>query len=218
MIEQEPVRENDETTPPVEDVKERIAQAVHETPKSAFEHLKTWLQMPADSSFGKPMDKDCRVRAKDVGGLLSPGEGGLYTPSSLATSFGVQARWEAIEKELKAHRAVQVEGASSHVCGALSYFNGAEEIGFHVLVFLAVGADEKGRFYLGFDPDISATEEARAKWQELAPDQVKILDDTAQSTQMIEAMLLGESPHGFGPLIRKYYVDTSKPFPVIKRF
>ncbi|MBP2325154.1 hypothetical protein JOF56_005539 [Kibdelosporangium banguiense] len=57
------------------------------------------------------------------------------------------------------------------------------------------------------------------EWKELVPEGTKIkdLESTDQSTKILKAMLLGDSTHGFGPLIRKYYVDTTKKFPTIPR-
>ncbi|AWZ06653.1 hypothetical protein DRB96_21285 [Streptomyces sp. ICC1] len=62
--------------------------------------------MPADSTFAKMLDSDCQVRAKKVGGLLSPGAGGLCEPSDLSVALGVPAKWTAIDKAVKAERAV----------------------------------------------------------------------------------------------------------------
>jgi len=216
MIEQKPVQTDDQTTPSIKDVRERIEQAVEAVSGSASTHLTKWLQVPTDSSFKRAVDSDCRVRARAVGALLSP-DGKPYNPTSLSSSIAPKKNWEAIDKQLKSGYAVIVEGTPSHVCGEKSYFIIEGGIGFHVLVFLAVGIDSKERcFYLGFDPDVSATEDARARWTKIAPASVKTIDDTDQSTKIIKVMLLGESPDVFGPLIRKYYVDTSKLFPGIR--
>jgi len=40
---------------------------------------------------------------------------------------------------------------------------------------------------------------------------------SSQGLVEVKAMLLGDSTHAFGPLIRKYYVDTTKKFPPIVR-
>lgn len=37
----------------------------------------------------------------------------------------------------------------------------------------------------------------------------------AKSIEVIKAMILGDSPDGFGPLVRKYYVETDKALPKI---
>ncbi|MFF2523779.1 hypothetical protein [Streptomyces liangshanensis] len=222
MIEQAYVQAGDTTTPTIKDIRERIAKAVDATAGTALERLKCWLQMPADSTFAKMLDSDCQVRARRVGGLLSPGEGGLYEPSDLAVAIGgVAAKWTAIDKAVKAERAVYVNGSTGHVGGAKSKFNNERNVGFHVIVFLAVGQESDGRgYYLGFDPDVSATTESQAAWKKLVTGETetKPQDFTAAgSLDAVKAMILGGAESGFGPLVRKYYVDTTKAFPKITR-
>ncbi|MFI8280624.1 hypothetical protein ACIGBH_38165 [Streptomyces sp. NPDC085929] len=180
-----------------------------------------WLQMPADSTFAKMSDSDCQVRAKRVGGLLSPGEGGLCEPSDLSVAIGVPAKWTAIDKAVKAERAVYVNGSTGHVGGPQSKFNNERNAGFRVIVFLAVGQESEGRgYYLGFDPDVSATTESRAAWKALVTGdpETKPQDFSAtKSPEVIKSMILGSTEGGFGPLVRKYYVDTTKAFPKIIR-
>ncbi|PWK64369.1 hypothetical protein BCL76_11512 [Streptomyces sp. CG 926] len=221
MIEQAYVQADDETAPTVKNIRERISTAVDATTGTALERLKCWLQMPVDSTFAKMSDSDCQVRAKRIGGLLSPGEGGLYEPSDLSVAIGVPAKWTAIDKAVKAERAVYVNGSTGHVGGAQSKFNNERNAGFHVIVFLAVGQESEGRgYYLGFDPDVSATTESRAAWKALVTGdpETKPQDFTAtKSLEVIKSMILGSSEGGFGPLVRKYYVDTGKAFPKIIR-
>ncbi|MFD9082786.1 hypothetical protein ACFYYM_36640 [Streptomyces erythrochromogenes] len=222
MIEQAYVQAGDETTPTVKEVRERISKAVDATAGTALERLKCWLQMPADSTFAKMSDSDCQVRARRVGGLLSPGAGGLYEPSDLSVAIGgVPAKWVAIDKAVKAERAVYVNGSTGHVGGAQSKFNNERNVGFHVIVFLTVGQETEGRgYYLGFDPDVSATTESRAAWKALVAGdtETKPQDFTAaKSLEVIKSMVLGSAEGGFGPLVRKYYVDTAKAFPKIIR-
>ncbi|MBC3840579.1 hypothetical protein GXW82_10875 [Streptacidiphilus sp. 4-A2] len=38
------------------------------------------------------------------------------------------------------------------------------------------------------------------------------------SLGVVKSMILGDEEGGFGPLVRKYYVDTSAKFPRINRF
>jgi hypothetical protein len=221
MIGQKSVQTGDKTAPStITEIRKKITEAVGAAEGSAFKRLETWLQMPADSTFKAAMDKNCKGRADDVGGRLSSG-GKAYKPTSLAATLDAKGTWKAIDAKLAAGQAVTIEGASSHVCGDKSYFiNKEKDVGFHVIVFLAAGVDSDGSgFYLGFDPDVSATEESRTKWNELVPASTKLkeLDDTDQSTKILTAMLLGGSTDGFGPLIRKYYVDTTKKFPAIPR-
>lgn len=216
-IEQAAVQEGDQTSPPIREIKQRIERAVERVSNSASEHLITWLQMPEDPSFGRMIKGDCEKRAKDLSGRLC-GEGlGSYQPSSLMQRSGIPERWSAIDRALEAGRAAPIKGASFYVCGRRSNFTRTNDIGYHVIVFLGVGTDsDKRKFYLGLDPDTGATDEARAKWQELAPADLSTITETAQSTRIIKEMILGEPPHVFGPLIRKYYVDTNKAFPPLK--
>ncbi|MFD5629112.1 MULTISPECIES: hypothetical protein [unclassified Streptomyces] len=221
MIEQAYVQAVDQTTPTIQDIRARISQAVDATAGPVFERLKFWLQMPTDSMFTGMVDNDCKVRAQRVGTRLSSGAGGLYESSDLSVSLGIEGKWAAIEEAVKADRAVIVNGSTGHVGGRESKFNNKLNTGFHVIVFLAVGQELSGRrYYLGFDPDVSATVESRAKWKPLVVGstdvKVKKFDD-AKSVEVLKAMILGDAEDGFGPLVRKYYVETDKAFPAIIR-
>ncbi|MFJ4783633.1 hypothetical protein [Streptomyces sp. NPDC088794] len=221
MIKQAYVQADDPTTPTVKDIRDRISKAVDATTGTALERLQCWLQMPADSTFAKMLDSDCQVRAKRVGGLLSAGKDGLYEPSDLSVTIGVPAKWTAVDKAVKADRAVYVNGSTGHVGGAQSKFNNERNAGFHVIVFLAVGQETDGSgYYLGFDPDISATTESRTAWEALVAGvtETKPQDFTAaKSLEVVKTMMLGSAEGGFGRLVRKYYVDTTKAFPKIIR-
>jgi len=235
------VEANDSTTPSIQKIRERIEEAIQATPGSAAVRLSTWLQMPEQQHkpklltkpadqvsektrltvttmwFARPADRNCEVRAKALAALLSGPQGSSYDPGSLA-STSIRDTWNTVTKKLEEGHATLIKGPSDHVCGDQSCFR-KTEIGYHVLIFLAVGSDSTGQpFYLGLDPDVSATKESREKWCEVAPTvELGMFGDTAESTRIIKAMVLGESSTGFGPLVRKYYVDTGKPFPPIKR-
>lgn len=221
MIEQAYVQAGDETTPTIQAIRARISQAVDATAGSVLDRLKCWLQMPTDSMFMGMMDNDCQVRAKRVGAQLSPGAGGLFEPSDLSVPMEIGGKWAAIDKAVKADCAAIIHGSTGHVGGSESNFNNDRNAGFHVIVFLAVGQEPGGRrYYLGFDPDVSATVESRAKWKPLVlggtEARTKKVDfDAAKCVQVIKAMILGDSGDGFGPLVRKYYVETDKAFPKI---
>ncbi|MEV7413849.1 hypothetical protein [Streptomyces sp. NPDC089919] len=221
MIDQAYVQADDKTTPAVKDIRERIATAVDATTGTALARLTCWLQMPQDVTFAKMVDPDCKPRATRVGGLLS-GEGGLYEPADLSVALGVPAKWAAIDKALAADRAVFVSGSTGHVGGDKSKFLNDRGTGFHVIVFLAVGKESDGRvYYLGLDPDVSATKESREAWEGLVKVksvETKPADFTAEkSVELVKAMILGTADGGFGPLVRKYYVDTTKAFPKVLR-
>ncbi|MER5883693.1 hypothetical protein ABT160_07680 [Streptomyces sp. NPDC001941] len=218
MIRQAYVQAGDEPTPALKDIRDRIATAVDATDGSGLERLTCWLQMPVDSSFGKMMDSDCQGRGNRIGGLLSPAKGGLFKPADLGSVLVASAAWAGIDKALKAGSAVFVNGPAEHVGGATSKFTS----GFHVIVFLAVGKDtDESVYYLGLDPDVSATTESRKAWETLVSGkpETKPADFTpAKSLGVVRTMILGDAESGFGPLVRKYYVDTTAKFPKIKRF
>ncbi|WP_221350108.1 hypothetical protein [Streptomyces beigongshangae] len=220
MIEQAYVQAVDQTTPTIRAVRTRISQKVDATDGPVLDRLRFWLQMPADPTFGKMMDNDCQGRAQRVGTALSPGEEGPYKPSDLSVPFQVGGKWTAIDKAVKADRAVIISGSTGHVGGSASQFNNERNTGFHVIVFLAVGQEQPSgrRYYLGFDPDVSATAESRAEWRLLVPGDTGTKTqefDDAKSVQVVKAMILGDSQDGFGPLVRKYYIETDKAFPKV---
>ncbi|MEU3464547.1 hypothetical protein ABZ721_31930 [Streptomyces sp. NPDC006733] len=221
MIEQAYVQASDETTPAIKALRDLITQAVEATEGTAFAPLTFWLQMPASPEFKKMMDNDCQVRASRVASALSLETGGSYLPADLSVALGVPAKWAALDKAVSAGRVAIINGSTSHVGGSASKFNNERNTGFHVIVFLAVGKESTGRrFYLGFDPDVSSTAESQAKWKLLVTgdtaETAKTFDGK-QSKQVVKAMILGDSETGFGPLVRKYYVDTDKAFPKIIR-
>ncbi|MFD5898971.1 hypothetical protein [Streptomyces sp. NPDC060366] len=219
MIEQAYVQAVDQTTPTIQAIRARISQAVDATTGPALDRLKFWLQMPTDSMFMGMLDNDCQVRAQRVGALLSPGARGLYESSDLSVPLEIAGKWAAVDEAVKADRAVIINGSTGHVGGSESKFNNKRNTGFHVIVFLAVGQEPSGRrYYLGFDPDVSATAESRAKWKPLVLGGTEARAqkfDEAKSLQVVKAMILGDSQDGFGPLVRKYYVETDKAFPRI---
>lgn len=221
MIEQAYVQAGDQTTPTIQALRDRISQAVDASPGTALDRLTYWLQMPTDPEFTRMMDNDCQVRARRVADSLSSGAEGLYQSSDLSVPLKISDKWVAIDKAVMADRAVIINGSTGHVGGSASKFNNERNTGFHVIVFLAVGQDlSNRRFYLGFDPDVSATVESRAMWESLVPGgtEAKALEfGDAKCIQVVKAMILGDSQHGFGPLVRKYYVETGKAFPKINR-
>ncbi|MGK5529746.1 hypothetical protein [Streptomyces sp. URMC 129] len=225
MIEQAYIQAGDVTTPAIATLRARISQAIDNTvAATVLDRLKVWLQMPTDSTFFTGMlDKLCEERAKNVGDRLSPGTGGLYNPADLSAALDIAAKWTGISDILHSDRAVTIKGPTGHVGGAKSTFNNTDGTGFHVIVLLATGQEHGGRhFFLGFDPDVSATTESRNTWIPFALGgsgtvaKVSAFTD-AKCTQVIKAMILGNSQDGFGPLVRKYYVDTTAPFPAIIR-
>ncbi|MEV6973799.1 hypothetical protein [Kitasatospora sp. NPDC093806] len=223
MIEQAYVQADDVTTPTIATLRDRISQAIDSTvAPSILDRLKVWLQLPTDSTFTNgTLDKDCDPRARDLGARLSPGAGGLFDAADLSAAVDIAEKWRGISTILQSDRAVLVKGPTGHVGGARSTFNNDKGTGFHVILLLATGQEQGGRkFFLGLDPDVSATTESRNTWIPFAVGSTvaKVSAFNAEKgTRAIKAMILGDSADGFGPLVRKYYVDTAAAFPAILR-
>ncbi|MFF9070239.1 hypothetical protein ACF09E_33340 [Streptomyces sp. NPDC014891] len=227
MIEQAYVQPGDVTDPTVASLRARIGTAIDDNPApgtgTALERLDFWLQLPNDSMFTGMRDRLCEARGQRVGTVLSSvAAGGLYHPADLAAAGDIAAKWTAIGDRLHVERAVTVKGPTSHVGGSQSLFIRKDGTGFHVIVLLATGNDGGpggAPFFLAFDPDVSATREARLAWVRKqtvgkTADKASALTH-ADAVTHIKRMLLGDDPDGFGPLIRKYYVKTAEPFPAV---
>jgi len=228
MIEQAYVQQADVTNPAVASLRTRIGAAIDNNPApgagTALDRVTFWLQLPTTTMFTGMLDKLCEARGKRVGTALSTGAGGLYEPADLSAAGDITAKWTAISERLHTDRAVTVKGPTDHVGGPRSLFIQSNGAGFHVIALLATGSDggPGGRpFFLVFDPDVSATTEARQTWttkKTLGDTSTKVSALTsADAIAQIKLMVLGNDPNSFGPLIRKYYVDTAAAFPAISR-
>ncbi|MFI9064299.1 hypothetical protein ACIGQE_20900 [Streptomyces sp. NPDC053429] len=225
MITQAYVQAGDVTNQAVAALKARIAAAIDNNPApgvgTVLDRVKFWLQLPKDTMFPKMLDADCDPRSQRVGTALSA-PAARYDSPSLSAAQDITATWAGISNMLHNNRAVTVKGPTDHVGGELSLFRQDNSAGFHVIVFLATGNDggAGGRpYFLAFDPDVSATDAARKAWvtRPTVGDtvtKVSTLTEAAAIAQ-IKLMLLGNDPNSFGPLIRKYYVDTTAVFPPI---
>ena len=129
-----------------------------------------------------------------------------------------EAAWKSIETKLEDGRAVIFKGAATQVGGVESVFKGA----YHVVLLVGTGiegeGDKKRRFYIAFDPDLTATTNTRKLWAEqLAQNNLKKESDfnfvePDVLYKMLKPMVLGENKNGLGPTFRKYYYpDTSRP-------
>lgn len=218
-IEQKSIKDGGKTAVSLGALRKLFTDALGAPESCSIEMLKDWLQAPVWDD-GKA-DSNCEVRARKLAPLLNR-TGQPYSPS-LETAVGgttFQKKWELLDTKLNGGTVAVIKGPAEHVGGTESIF----KKGFHALLFLCTGVDKKGNpFYVGFDPDISATEESRELWDKLVKQhqtvnkEVKNLEPE-KLHQMITTMILGESGTGFGPLIRKYYPDRSKGFPKITRF
>ncbi|MFJ2060024.1 hypothetical protein ACIOMM_29320 [Streptomyces sp. NPDC087908] len=227
MITQAYFKPGDVTDPAVASLRARIGTAIDNSPApgtgTVLERLSFWLQLPVDTMFSGMLDRLCEARGQRVGTVLSSAAaGGLYHPADLAAAGDISAKWTAIGDRLHIDRAVTVKGPTDHVGGSQSLFLQKNGAGFHVIVLLATGTDDGpgGRpFFLAFDPDVSAERETRMAWttkQTVGKTATKVPALThADAVTIIKRMLLGTEPNGFGPLIRKYYVNTAEPFPSV---
>ncbi|MBM9624732.1 hypothetical protein [Streptomyces zhihengii] len=229
MIEQAYLEAADVTNPPVASLRARIGAAIDSSPApgtgTVLDRVSFWLQLPTDTTVAGMLDKLCEARGKRVGtALSSAAAGGLYDPADLSAAVDITDKWAGIGERLHADRAVTVKGPTGHVGGPRSLFIQANGAGFHVIVLLATGNDggPGGRpFFLAFDPDVSAVTEARQTWttRRTIGDTVKKVSALSEADAIahIKLMLLGNDPNRFGPLLRKYYVDTAAAFPAISR-
>ncbi|WP_299531979.1 hypothetical protein [uncultured Streptomyces sp.] len=228
MTEQKLFQPADVADPTVASLRARIEAAVdnHPAPNTgtALERVTFWLQAPTDSMFSGVLDRRCDARGERAAAALTAHADGPYNPADLSATGDVTAKWTAISNILHANRAVTVKGPTDHVGGPKSLFFQANGAGFHVIVLLATGNDggPGGRpFFLAFDPDVSATAETRLGWttrKTVGDTKTKLSALTrADAIEHIKLMLLGTNANGFGPLIRKYYIDTTAVFPAISR-
>ncbi|MFB7512184.1 hypothetical protein [Streptomyces sp. NPDC056144] len=229
MIEQAYVQQGDVTNPTVAALRTRIGNAIDNNPPpgagTALDRVTYWLQAPTTSMFTTTLDKLCEARGKRLGIVLSSAAaGGLWEPADLSAADDIMGKWNGIRDRLHLDRAATVKGPTGHVGGSRSLFLREDGAGFHVIILLATGTDggPGGRsFFLGFDPDVSATPESRMAWvikKTLGDTAAKVATMThAEAVAHIKLMILGNDPSGFGPLIRKYYVDTTTAFPAILR-
>ncbi len=218
-MEQKPIK--GDSTLDVNWIRQKFAAALGPSDLE-FSVLNRWLQAPV-SKAGTP-DKDCEIRAKKLAPLLNrtgnPYEASLAVDMAYGTSF--QQKWAHVDKTLAAGTVVILKGPAGAVGGQKSVF----QDGFHVVLLLDVRLEankskptyvgEKRRpCYVGFDPDISATEESQRLWDKLVKesgssnDKLESLEKSKLSV-ILRKMIFGEGIAGVGPLIRKYYPDRSK--------
>lgn len=213
-IPQEPILDSDKTTPNLANLRKSIENLVPSAEEITLEKFNKWLQAPVNA--GK-QDSLCLIRAQDLGEILAPNKK-PYKPSALDTTkpTPMADKWKAIDNNLTKGTPVLISGLDTFIGGEMSKFTSGKS--HHVVLFLAFGTDSKGKdFYVGLDPDTNATAETQALWKKLVPDN-KIKDlPSASLHKILKDMMLGTTGKGFGPILRKYYVDKTEPFPKIQR-
>jgi hypothetical protein len=206
------------TTPKLTVIRELLLSRIPTTDVTAV-NIDGWLQAPPldkekedKEGTSKKSDSLCEGRASALATLLRPlSVTGIPQPkefkSKAITTLAVQ--WAGVDKLLGELTPVMIKGLDTFVGGATSVFNKGHS--FHVVLFLAYGKDdgEDGKdFYVGYDPDISATVATNDAWKIAAK---------GDMNGIIKSMVLGTGVGGLGPLCRKYYVDKTTVFPVLKR-
>lgn len=208
-IPQSPVLGTEKTTPTLDVIRGLLASKIPTTGVTP-EKVVYWLQAPPWGSSGKSADSRCDIRgpalAKELlpsGVASAPGAREFKTSTAYSS---LASQWEGVDNLLKKAVPVMIKGRDQFVGGEKSVFNKGES--FHVVLFLAYGKDDGKDFYVGYDPDISATDATRKAWDIAAQDNI----DNA-----ITNMILGTGVGGLGPLCRKYYVDKESLFPGLDR-
>jgi len=189
-----------------------------------FDKLTQWLQAYVDPG-GQLLGK-CLVRAEALAPVLTKTDqksGWLKTMMKAPTKT-IPQRWEAVEAALNKGQALVIEGRGTEISGDKSKF--AKSTGFHAFVLLQVIEDgDKKKWFIGFDPDVSATAETQKLWNNLIRaafdttdkdenlgkwnEQVKDLK-ADKLHEILTTMVLGTTASGFGPLVRGYAIDTKK--------
>jgi len=129
-------------------------------------------------------------------------------PRLFLNKFGLDKQWAAVDKTLAEGTPVIIKGLDTFIGGEKSKYRSGTS--HHVVLFLAKGMEED--FYVGYDPDVSATAATLAAWK-LAADY-----SGGDTNRVICNMVLGTGEKVLGPLCRKYYVDKKLAFPQIDRF
>jgi hypothetical protein len=189
-----------------------------------FDKLTQWLQAYVDPG-GQLLGK-CLVRAEALAPMLTKADqkSGWLKTMMKAPAKTIPQRWEAVEAALNKGQALVIEGRGTEISGDQSKF--AKSTGFHAFVLLQVIEDGDGKkWFIGFDPDVSATAETQKLWnnwiraafdtkdkdEDLGKwnDQVKDLK-ADKLYEILTTMVLGTTTTGFGPLVRRYAIDTAK--------
>jgi hypothetical protein len=177
--------------------------------------LKTWLQHPDTGEAGTRADGNCVNRAKGLSQILG-GSATVYDPSVDTKIDPFAAKWGKIDKLLEQKKVVPITGQATFVGGEKSTFT--QKNSHHVVILVAKGHDSEGDFYVVFDPDINATEASQEAWTDALAGRKLANLSVPDQEALISTMLFDETGAGFGPLFRKYYIETKEPFPKTERF
>ncbi|GAA4355510.1 hypothetical protein GCM10023165_47710 [Variovorax defluvii] len=204
------------------DLRGRFVAKLGQPLQCEFQKLKDWLQ--AYVGAGGELLGGCNIRAAALAPLLSKAgeKSGLLASLLKAPGKTIEQKWAAAEDALNNGRALVIEGRGTEISGDKSKF--ANLTSFHAFVLLQVVEDgERKKWFVGFDPDVSATTETRELWNSLIKaafdtqdvdlgkwnEKVKDLDRD-RLHRILTTMILGTTAHGFGPLVRRYAIDRTK--------
>lgn len=205
------------------EVRGRFVAKLGQPLQCEFEKFKVWLQAYVEP--GGKLLGGCGVRAEALAPLLTkPGQKSGMVAALMKSPLkpAIEQKWESVETCLKRGQALVIRGRGTEVSGEESNF--AKFTTFHAFVLLHVIADgEEKKWFIGFDPDVSATTGTRDLWNSLIRaafetkdvelgkwnEQVKDLDRD-KLHEILTTMILGTTPNGFGPLVRRYAIETKK--------
>lgn len=165
-MQQKQIKEGGKTAVGLHAIRQLFETQLGASHKCSFDTLKFWLQAPVLPT-GKA-DSDCERRAANLAPLLSRSPKPYLRPNLSAKILGDsshQKRWELIDAAVTEGRVVYLYGPAPEVGSMSSVFR---DVGHHVVLLLSPGIEGKEeKYYVGFDPDISATEMSKNLWVRL---------------------------------------------------
>ena len=200
--EQKPLEGNEITTPALAEIRGLFEKKIPTNPDIQF-----WLQVPKVGE--EKSDSGCYKRAVGLEATLKPDGANSTGPKDFTKKFPTPLadQWIGVDKLLEAKRPVIITALDTFIGGEKSAFRGGTSQ--HVMLFLAKGTEAGREFYVGYDPDFSATDATQAAWQNAR---------SGNAESIISTMVFGTEGKVLGPLFRKYYIiDKTVFFPTIPR-
>jgi hypothetical protein len=204
------------------DVRTRFVAQLGQPDQCDFTTFEKWLQ--AYAGPGGKLLGNCNIRADGLAPLLTKaGENSGWLKSMMnAPGKPIDQKWAAVATALNKGRALIIEGRGTEISGDQSNF--ADSKTFHAFVLLQSIEDRDGKkWFIGFDPDVSATTETRTLWNSLIRAAFRTQDEQLASWnekvrdlngnalhEVLTKMILGTTPNGFGPLVRAYAIDRTR--------
>lgn len=192
---QESLQGTENTVPSLDAIQQLFAAKLQAPTQSG------WIQREAVVDGG-----NCDVRATDLAKVLKAAD----QPIQAAREFNndkfstLLKQWETADTVVQ-RQPVIIRSEDKFLGGPESRFKSGTS--HHAILFVA--KDQGGAFYVGYDPDVTATIESRAAWE--------VAKTNPNINVATSAMVLGPNGDQLGPLFRKYYVDKENLWPVVKR-